>query len=293
MRRHLVVFAVLALFLHGCSAKPSTSAPSTQTVTNSAPASSTAVSDPSPGEASDPDTNITPDTTPQVGGGVRCGVERWPVKTLSDGDAGRIDFTPVPATVAQLRALPFPASHPQASRIAPTELTTFSITATVVEFKLEADKDIHVVIADLDDPAQTMIVEFPDAADCSGAVGSAHRVEMEAARAALIAAFGQPSSSSFRRITGTATFTGVGFLDVLHGQTGVAPNGIERHPVLSFSTGTSSALPANNPPPVPPPAGVAFTRGWGRPSRRSRERDRPDVSGCAVLGHLRDAGGDE
>jgi hypothetical protein len=169
---------------------------------------------------------------------------------------------PVTVTVAQLRALPAPASHSQASRIAPTELTTFSVTAAVVEFKLEADKDVHVVIADLADPAQTMIVEFPDAADCSGAVGSAHRGEMEAARAALLAAFGQPSSSSFTHITGTAMFTGVGFFDVLHGQTGVAPNGIELHPVLSFSTGTSAAPPAGNPPPppVPPPAaGVAFT----------------------------------
>ena len=111
---------------------------------------------------------------------MRCGVERWPVKTLSDGDATSVDFTPVAATVAQLRALAAPASHPQASRLAPTELTTFAVTATVVEFKLEADKDVHVVIADLNDPAQTMIVEFPDAADCSGAVGSAHRGEMEA-----------------------------------------------------------------------------------------------------------------
>jgi hypothetical protein len=28
--------------------------------------------------------------------------------------------------------------------------------------------------------------------------------------------------------------TGVGFWDEIHGQTGVAPNGIELHPVLSF-----------------------------------------------------------
>ena len=29
--------------------------------------------------------------------------------------------------------------------------------------------------------------------------------------------------------------TGVGFFDKIHGQTGVAPNGIELHPVLSIS----------------------------------------------------------
>jgi hypothetical protein len=30
------------------------------------------------------------------------------------------------------------------------------------------------------------------------------------------------------------TVTGVGFFDRIHGQTGVAPNGIELHPVLDI-----------------------------------------------------------
>jgi hypothetical protein len=30
----------------------------------------------------------------------------------------------------------------------------------------------------------------------------------------------------------------VGFFDFLHGQTGVAPNGIELHPLVLFKTGT-------------------------------------------------------
>ena len=58
---------------------------------------------------------------------------------------------------------------------------------------------------------------------------------MAQARSALIAACGQPSSSSFHQLQGTATVTGVGFFDILHGQTGVAPNGIELHPVLRLS----------------------------------------------------------
>jgi hypothetical protein len=36
-------------------------------------------------------------------------------------------------------------------------------------------------------------------------------------------------------LSGTATIEGVGFLDFLHGQRGVAPNGIELHPVLRFT----------------------------------------------------------
>jgi hypothetical protein len=41
--------------------------------------------------------------------------------------------------------------------------------------------------------------------------------------------------------------TGVGFFDFIHGQTGVAPNGIELHPVLSISFGIET------PPAFPPP----------------------------------------
>ena len=63
---------------------------------------------------------------------------------------------------------------------------------------------------------------------------------MASARSAIIAACGQPSSSHFTDLNGTATVTGVGFFDVIHGQTGVAPNGIELHPVLRLSSATCS-----------------------------------------------------
>jgi hypothetical protein len=43
------------------------------------------------------------------------------------------------------------------------------------------------------------------------------------------------------------TITGVAFFDKLHGQTGVAPNGIELHPVLSITiSGSSKQLRAAN-----------------------------------------------
>src|SRR5439155_21783243 len=100
--------------------------------------------------------------------------------------------------------------------------------------KLEEDRDIHLVIAEPSNPSATMITEFPDADQCSGAVASGSAAEMRTARATLISAFGQPSSSQFTNLTGTVTITGVGFFDFLHGQTGVAPNGIELHPVVGF-----------------------------------------------------------
>ena len=82
--------------------------------------------------------------------GARCGVERWAVKTLSDRDAPRVNLTPVPASVSALRALSPPAQLP-ATRIGPVEFTVYSLEAQVVEFKLEDDQDIHLVIADPND----------------------------------------------------------------------------------------------------------------------------------------------
>jgi hypothetical protein len=221
-------------------------------------ASPTAVSPASPTAISSP--------APAIG--VQCGEERWPVKTLSDQEAARVNFTPVGSSVAALRSLAAPAPLPQSSRIAPTELTVFAVTAQVVEMKLEEDDDIHLVIAEPGDAAATMITEFPDANQCSGAVASANAQEMRTARAALVAVFGQPSSSQFTTLSGTATLTGVGFFDFLHGQTGVAPNGIELHPVLGFTllsggptplagtgttgTGCDPAYPTVCIPPPPP-----------------------------------------
>ena len=105
--------------------------------------------------------------------------------------------------------------------------------AKLVEMKLEADSDIHLVIADPTRSGATLIAEFP-LATCTTRATPRARLKMRRARNALIAACGSPSSS-FRRLSGTATISGVGFFDQIHGQTGVAPNGIELHPVVSFS----------------------------------------------------------
>lgn len=61
--------------------------------------------------------------------GVHCGTERWPVKTLSDRDAASVNFTAVQSSVTELRGLNAPASLPQSSRVAPTEITVYSVTA--------------------------------------------------------------------------------------------------------------------------------------------------------------------
>jgi hypothetical protein len=113
------------------------------------------------------------------------------------------------------------------------------VAARLVEMKLEEDRDIHLVIAVPNAPSKTMIVEFPDTT-CNGASSSPKKGKMASARAAIIAACGQPSSSHFTDLSGRANITGVGFFDIPHGQTGVAPNAIELHPVLKFTAATCS-----------------------------------------------------
>ncbi len=196
LRLLFLAWLFLTLLLAAACSDESSTAPATSATTSLAASAAVSPSSPAPADA-----------------GVHCGTERWPVKTLSDPDAAGINFTPVPSSVAALRGIHAPESLPQSARVPSTEVTIFSVNAQLVEFKLEEDRDIHLVIADPADPSQTMITEFPDAADCVGAVGSSHASEMLAARQALTAVFGQPSSSHFTSISGTATIIGVGFFD--------------------------------------------------------------------------------
>ena len=78
-----------------------------------------------------------------------------------------------------------------------------------------------------------MIVEFPDVR-CNGARHSIKKRAMRRARNHLTAACGSPSTS-FTHLHGKTTITGVRFFDIFHGQTGVAQNAIELHPVLRFA----------------------------------------------------------
>lgn len=162
-----------------------------------------------------------------------CGVERWSVKTGTDQDAGLIDLTATsPTSVAQLTSLPAPTSLPPKNRIQPTETTVYSLDATLVGFVKEDDQDYHLV---LQDGGQTMLAELPDPA-CVGS-SSPLLADITTARSQFDAQYN--ATSSFQTVNASVSVRGVGFFDELHGQTGVAPNGIELHPVLDISFGTT------------------------------------------------------
>ena len=157
-----------------------------------------------------------------------CGKERWSVKTVTDKDAAKVQEAPMPGTINQLRQIAAPINpnlRPD-SRYSPTELTTYELTGYITLIKAEADQDYHIVLAD--EAGRTMIVESTHP-DC--ALKSRFKTEIDQVRAALDQAFKGPISKPIKTRK-LATVTGVGFFDHIHGQTGVAPNGIELHPIL-------------------------------------------------------------
>lgn len=158
-----------------------------------------------------------------------CGVERWSVKTGTDADAGKISLqSTTSTTIASLVAIPAPSNLPDNNRVSPTETTVYQVRATLKEFKLEADSDYHLVLTD--SSGNTMIAEIPDPA-CVGA-GSPLLTSIEKARSEFDAKY--TATGTFHTVNVPVTVTGVGFFDFLHGQTGVAPNGIELHAVLDI-----------------------------------------------------------
>lgn len=173
--------------------------------------------------------------------GTYCGTERWSVKTLSDADRNKVDFTPKEATVGWLTSQDRPTQSPADQRIGPIETQTYKVRARLINYAREADGDFHIVIADVEDPSKTMIAEIPSP-DCAGACASGHVEEFQKARAVIMGL-----SEQVPRVT--VVVTGVGFFDFLHGQAGAPPNGIELHPVLKIEPESDSGLlPEPSPP---------------------------------------------
>jgi len=179
-----------------------------------------------------------------------CGVERWAVKTGTDANAGAVDLNhPVRTTVSALRSIVAPTLNPNPPydpRFAPTENTVFVVNGYITQYKLETDVDYHIVLTD---PAgHTMVTEIPSPA-CDGSSGP-----FDALVAAVRARFDNRFTATdfFQTVNVPVQMTGVGFFDFLHGQTGVAPNGIELHPILNitFTTASTNVVTASANPSV-------------------------------------------
>lgn len=214
---------------------------------------------------------------PGEGAAGRCGVERWAVKTLSDAGVDKVDFNSVvdAGSVSDLSNMPgqpvWQNYDPSKGQLPPDvritgpedkgyagadslETSVIRVRGNLICYKLEADHDYHVVIADPSLPPDqipdcnhwpqsgpirglTMIVEIPDPS-CPGASQSEFRGQFAQARQQLqqlVASMRQPQPSDQFVETNPpipVVVRGVRFFDPYHKQSGVSKYGLELHPVL-------------------------------------------------------------
>jgi hypothetical protein len=163
--------------------------------------------------------------------GLPCGVERWPVKTLSDLDALRVSFAAEATTVEALNQYaPHCEGGPDTGRTFPQEFRTFEVVARVTLVRREDDRDYHIVLSD-PETASTMVAEVKDLS-CAGAAQSPFSGTFSAAQGEFTAL---RAGRSDRDLEGMLVrVRGVGFFDFDHRQTGRSRNCMELHPILAI-----------------------------------------------------------
>jgi len=158
-----------------------------------------------------------------------CGKERWKIKTGGDAEAKQVDLSAIHKTrISAMRSWPAPNHLPTNTRVAPHELQVWSVDATLTQFKKETDDDLHLVLAD--DSGHTIIAEIPDPKCVDPS--SPFLEDIATTREAFDKA--HPATGQFQTLNIRVRVIGVGFFDFQHGQNGVAPNGVELHPVLEI-----------------------------------------------------------
>ncbi|HYC62445.1 MAG TPA: hypothetical protein VEK79_23035 [Thermoanaerobaculia bacterium] len=167
----------------------------------------------------------------------QCGVERWSIKTGTDSGAWSVNLASyVSSTIYNMHQSTQPASLPCCSRLSPRETTQYRLSGTLIKYNKQTDKDYHLVIRD--SAGRTMIVEI---ADPNCVSGGAFVTGIRRARSQFDARF--TATSTMKTTSTPVTIKGVGFWDFKHGQIGIAPNGIEIHPVLDITFGSSALAP--------------------------------------------------
>ncbi len=165
-----------------------------------------------------------------------CGSWRWPVKTGADKDRHAVRTAVVRTTIRYLRARTAPSSFPsyyQNHRFRGAERHIYQLDGTrLTAFKLEDDGDIHLILKN--NLGKSMIAEIPR----PGCVRSSSlwRAAIATARASFMRRY--TVTTSWHHVSRRITIRGLGFFDEVHGQDGVAPNGIELHPVISVRFGS-------------------------------------------------------
>jgi len=144
----------------------------------------------------------------------------------------KIDFKKIiPSTVQEQTALEIP--YGKKTYRLPSETKVYSIDCLIIGYKLEDDKDIHIIIED-EKTDSTMVIEIPSS-ECFDIQKTSRYILFNDLDEWFSKNIGHPTSKFvFLEKHIPVTITGVGFWDKLHGQKGTAHNGREIHPVLSI-----------------------------------------------------------
>jgi len=173
--------------------------------------------------------------TPQIK--FRAPVFRWKVRTGSDPDASLVKETPVRTTVEELAAKPRPAdmkspteAHPhyQDRRAEGVERTIYEVEAVIVACKVQMSGSYHFHLKGT--TGQTMIANCVD----PGFVDTGSRWAKEIAVVRKEVETRLKPGPTYIRGSHPVRIRGIGFFNQVHGQSGMAPNGIELTPVLGI-----------------------------------------------------------
>jgi hypothetical protein len=158
---------------------------------------------------------------------IGCGRESWVLKTLSDPQRKLVNLHPRNTTVRAINRRRMPSPTP-ARRTTRFQRHVWRVLAQVVEYKLEQDDDIHIVLFE---HGAYMIAEMPSAA-CLPPTARDRRAITSARR--LFESRCGLAIEMWRPLGAVAYISGVGFWDFPHGQSGHARNYAELHPVTSI-----------------------------------------------------------
>ena len=165
-------------------------------------------------------------TAPSTRERTACGSELWSLKTLSDQQRRRVSLRPRDTTVRAINARRMPSVTPM--RRDSFELQVWRVRAQIVQYKLEDDGDIHLILFD---GGAYMIAEMPRAS-CLPQTTRARRAIAEARR--LFEQRCGRAEFVWKDLGAVAFVSGVGFWDFPHGQSGHARNFAELHPVTGL-----------------------------------------------------------
>lgn len=157
------------------------------------------------------------------------GHERWDVKTLQDTGAHNIKFVPIQSSITNLRNLTHTVKIGNHTPRFGTEFNCYQIDCRIREYRIEDDGDVHLVLVEVKDSTKTMVGEIPDI-NCQQIRNSKFIKSFAGARQEF-ETFKLPH---YKVKDGIYTITGVCFFDKVHGQLGVAPNGVEIHPIMDI-----------------------------------------------------------